>query len=160
MTRTVSVLPIAEDIRSAARQALKEYLDHLAGGRVEEWVDLFTQDGELEFPYAPMGYPSKVSGRSGLRQYISNFAKFFRVHFIDLRFHDTAEPSLVIAEFRSQGVALATGRRYEQTYISVVETIDGKISRYVDFWNPLVAERALRVDPTGRSGWGSAFTSF
>ncbi len=160
MTQSVSGLPIAEDIRSAARQALREYLDHLSAGRIEQWVDLFTPDGVLESPYAPAGYPSKVSGRSGLRQYIANSAKFFRMQFMDLRFHETAEPSLVIAEFRSQGVALATGRRYEQTYISVVETTDGKISRYVDYWNPLVTERALRVGPSERSRWVSGFAWF
>lgn len=160
MTQTISVRPIAEDIRSAARHALEGYLDHLSGGRIEEWANLFTHDGVLEFPYAPKGYPSKVSGMPGLRHHIGNFAKFFRVQFTDLRFHETAEPSLIIAEFRSQGVALATGRRFEQTYISVVETTDGKISRYVDFWNPLVAEQALRVDPSERTGRVSAFSSF
>ena len=160
MTQAVSLLPIAEDVRSAAQQAFREYLDHLSTGRIEECVDLFTPDGVLESPYAPAGYPSKVSGRSGLRQYISNSAKFFRMQFMDLRFHETAEPSLVIAEFRSQGVALATGRHYEQRNISVVETTEGKISRYVDYWNPLVAERALRIDPTGTRGWASPFASF
>ncbi|AEI44525.1 hypothetical protein KNP414_06001 [Paenibacillus mucilaginosus KNP414] len=32
-----------------------------------------------------------------------------------------------------------TGNPYNQTYISVVETKDGLITRYRDFWNPLVA---------------------
>ncbi|MBK1787926.1 nuclear transport factor 2 family protein [Prauserella cavernicola] len=83
---------------------------------------------------------------------MDNFPKHFRVDFIDLRFHETVEPSLVIAEFRSQGVALATGRPYNQTYISVVETKNGKITRYVDFWNPLVAAEALSTDQTELGG--------
>ncbi|MCM2422638.1 hypothetical protein [Streptomyces sp. RKAG293] len=36
------------------------------------------------------------------------------------------------------------GRPYNQKYISVVETPDGKISRYVDFWNPQVAAESMR----------------
>ncbi len=61
----------------------------------------------------------------------------------DVRIHETVDPTLVIAELKSEGVALETGRPYNQTYISVVETVDGKISRYVDYWNPLIAMEAL-----------------
>ncbi|WP_218001835.1 nuclear transport factor 2 family protein [Microtetraspora malaysiensis] len=60
-----------------------------------------------------------------------------------MRIHETVDPTLVIAELKSEGVALETGRPYNQTYISVVETVDGKISRYVDYWNPLIAMEAL-----------------
>jgi ketosteroid isomerase-like protein len=79
---------------------------------------------------------------------MKNFPEHFRVEFVNLRFHETTDPSLVIAEFESRGVALATQRPYNQTYISVVETDNGKISRYVDFWNPLVAMTALGDDPS------------
>ncbi|MGA5117291.1 nuclear transport factor 2 family protein [Streptomyces pseudogriseolus] len=61
----------------------------------------------------------------------------------DVRIHETVDPTLVIAELRCEGVALKTGRPYNQTYISVVETRDGRIGRYVDYWNPLVAMEAL-----------------
>ncbi|MFC4562307.1 nuclear transport factor 2 family protein [Nocardiopsis mangrovi] len=159
MTETDTARPDVEDVRSAARQAFRNHLDFLSSGRIPEWVDLFTEDGVLEFPYGPEGYPSKVSGKAGLRAYMDKFPDNFRVDFIDLRFHDTVEPSLVIAEFRSQGIALATGRPYEQTYISVVETKNGKISRYVDFWNPLVAEKALGAGQPDSSGIVTAFGS-
>ncbi|EMF28609.1 nuclear transport factor 2 family protein [Streptomyces pseudogriseolus] len=129
--------------RTAARQAFLDHLDHLAAGRVDEWAELFTEDGVLEFPYAPPGYPARLQGRDELRAHMAAFPKAFRVEMKDVRIHETVDPTLVIAELRSEGVALETGRPYDQTYISVVETRDGRISRYVDYWNPLVAMEAL-----------------
>ncbi|MFF0209210.1 nuclear transport factor 2 family protein [Streptomyces althioticus] len=147
MTETVSTSQNTDDIRAGAQQAFKNHLEYLSSGRIPEWVDLFTEDGVLEFPYAPEGYPTKTVGKEGLFDYMKNFPQHFRVEFIDLHFHETVDPSLVIAEFKSRGTALATGRPYNQTYISVVETKGGKISRYVDFWNPLVGMQALGDDP-------------
>ncbi|MFI7211566.1 nuclear transport factor 2 family protein [Micromonospora maritima] len=137
-TRTVNV-------RETAQQAFKDHLEYLSSGRIEEWVDLFTEDGVLEFPYGPAGFPQKVVGKQALFDYMQNFPEHFKVEFVDLHFHETVDPTLVIAEFKSVGQALSTGKPYNQTYISVVETVEGKISRYVDFWNPLVAAEALNV---------------
>jgi len=134
-------------VRAAAQQAFKNHLEYLSTGRIPEWVALFTEDGVLEFPYAPEGYPTRTAGEANLHEYMKNFPEHFKVEFIDLHFHETTDPSLVIAEFKSRGTALSTGRPYNQTYISVVETRDGKISRYVDFWNPIVGMEALGDSP-------------
>ncbi|MGN9787806.1 nuclear transport factor 2 family protein [Nonomuraea sp. ZG12] len=143
MSDTVSTPQSTDSVRAAAQQTFRNHLDHLAAGRIAEWGELFTEDGVLEFPYAPKGYPARIVGRQELRGHLRSFSENFRVEFTDLRFHETVDPSLVIAELKSEGVALATGRPYNQTYISVVETKDGRFSRYVDFWNPQVAIEAL-----------------
>ncbi|OLY94354.1 hypothetical protein SAMN05444008_10561 [Cnuella takakiae] len=131
-------------IKGLALQAFKHHLDYLSSGRIREWVDLFTEDGVLEFPYGPKNFPQKVSGNKELYEYMKNFPEHFKVSFENLHFHPTEEPTLVIAEFTSNGHALATGKPYHQKYISVVTTTqDGKITRYVDFWNPLVAMEAI-----------------
>mgnify|MGYP001173886342 CR=1 FL=1 len=143
MTGTTSTPQSADAVRAAAQQVFRDHLDLLTAGRVEEWVELFTEDGVLEFPYAPKGYTTRLVGREDMLAYISNFPKAFRLTMTDVRIHETVDPSLVIAELKSEGVALETGRPYNQTYISVVETVGGRISRYVDYWNPLVAMEAL-----------------
>jgi uncharacterized protein len=132
-------------IRDVAQQAFKNHLEYLSSGRVPDWVELFTDDGVLEFPYGPADFPKEVRGKAALFDYMKNFPEHFKVDFVDLRFHETVDPSLVIAEFKSVGTAISTGKPYHQTYISVVETVDGKISRYVDFWNPLVAAESLNA---------------
>ncbi|BBG01720.1 MULTISPECIES: nuclear transport factor 2 family protein [Pseudonocardia] len=131
-----------------AQHAVSEHLRLLSSGRLEEWVDLFSTDGVIEFPYAPVGVPARVQGRDALLDHMSGFPETFDVEFVDLTFHDTVDPRRAVAEFRSTGWALPTGKPYEQTCISVVYTDDtGRITRYVDYWNPLVAVEALTPGP-------------
>ncbi|MET9014510.1 nuclear transport factor 2 family protein [Streptomyces olivaceoviridis] len=147
MTDAITAARNDDTIRAAAQQAFTNHLEYLSSGRISEWVDLFTEDGILEFPYGPKGFPTKVVGKEALHEYMKNFPEHFKVEFVDLHIHGTTDPSLVIAQFKSVGTAVSTGRPYNQTYISVVETEDGKISRYVDFWNPLVGMEALGGGP-------------
>ncbi|WP_329424353.1 nuclear transport factor 2 family protein [Streptosporangium sp. NBC_01495] len=130
--------------RAAAQHAVAEHLRLTAAGRVDEWVTLFAPDAVLEFPFAPPGVPQRVTGRDALFAHMSNFPETFDVEFVDLVFHQTVDPSLVIAEFRSTGTARPTGKPYEQTCVSVVRTDDDAlITHYLDYWNPLVAIEAL-----------------
>ncbi|MFI6984302.1 nuclear transport factor 2 family protein [Embleya sp. NPDC050154] len=130
--------------RAAAQHAVAEHLRLTAAGDTEEWVKLFAPDAVLEFPYAPDGVPKQVIGRDALLAHMRGFPETFDVRFVDLVFHDTVDPSLVVAEFRSTGTALPTGKPYEQTCISVVRTDDdARITHYLDYWNPLVAIDAL-----------------
>jgi uncharacterized protein len=130
--------------RAAAQHTVAEHLRLTAAGSTDEWVRLFAPDAVLEFPFAPAGVPRRVSGRDALLAHMSNFPETFDVEFVDLVFHETVDPGLVIAEFRSTGTALSTGKPYEQTCISVVRTDDDAlITHYLDYWNPLVAIEAL-----------------
>ncbi len=130
--------------RVAAQHAVAEHLRLTAAGLVDEWVKLFAPDAVLEFPYAPPGVPRSVSGRDALLAHMSNFPETFDVEFVDLVFHDTIDPGLVVAEFRSVGTAVPTGKPYEQTCVSIVRTNDDAlITHYLDYWNPLVAIEAL-----------------
>lgn len=147
--------------RAAAQHTVAEHLRLTAAGQVEEWVKLFAPDAVLEFPYAPPGVPKKVTGREALVAHMLNFPKIFDVEFVDMTFHETVDPSLVIVEFRSKGTALPTGKPYEQTCISVVRTdSDSHITHYLDYWNPLVAIEALTPhDASSTSGLGLTFGS-
>ena len=135
--------------RSAAQHAVAEHLRLTSAGLVNEWVKLFSPDAVLEFPFAPAGVPKKVVGHEALVAHMANFPKIFDVKFVDMVFHDTVDPSLVITEFRSTGTAIPTGKAYEQTCISVVRTNDeALITHYLDYWNPLVAIESLTPQDT------------
>lgn len=135
-----------EQIRNAAQATFKNHLEFLSSGEIEKWVDLFEENGILEFPYGPADFPKQVIGKTELYEYMQNFPKHFSVSFENLHFHATESPNLVIAEFTSNGKAISTDKPYNQQYISVVTTNDdGKILKYVDFWNPLVAMEAINA---------------
>ncbi|GLW59042.1 nuclear transport factor 2 family protein [Kitasatospora phosalacinea] len=116
----------------------------LADGKIEEWVDLFAEDGVLEFPYPAWGFPPRMQGRAELLAQMGLFGQQLEVEFSAPEFYPTAGDGLVIAAFTGECTLRATGGRYHQTYLSVVRfDAQGRIAHYRDFWNPwLVMEAA------------------
>ena len=66
-----------DQVRDAARQTFRDHLEYLSSGRIPEWVELFSDEGVLEFPYGPEGFPKAVSGKAELFDYMQNFPKHF-----------------------------------------------------------------------------------
>lgn len=136
----MSDTPIA---RTPAELALLRNLELLVDGKIDDWVALFAADGVLEFPYAPPGWPDRFQGHDAIHEHMRKFPEHLSVRFRDIRFHPTADADLAIAEFEGEGTVLTSGGPFRQTYISLIWTRDGLITRYRDFWNPLLLMEAL-----------------
>lgn len=109
---------------------------------VGPWPEMFADDGVQEFPFASEGSPSVVKGKHAIAEYLSAYPETFHLHRIGtLTWHHDGDHAIV--EFDVEGTAVATGKHYNQRYISVIEHRDGVITRYVDYWNPLVVQEAL-----------------
>ncbi|MFJ8490476.1 nuclear transport factor 2 family protein [Streptomyces sp. NPDC094038] len=118
-------------------------LDLLAEGRIEEWIDGFSNDGVLEFPYPAHGLPTRMQGREALLTQMRMFRDQLKVEFSEPEFYTATEDGLVIAAFTAECTLVATGGQYRQTYLSVVRYEQGRITLFRDFWNPwLVMEAA------------------
>jgi uncharacterized protein len=132
-----------QKLRERAQAVFARNLEMVAQARIREWVDLFAEDGTLEFPYCPPGIPWRFTGHEALYEHMRHFPEQLDLTFSEPVFHETTDPELVIAEFTGTGTAVPTGRPVNQTFISVVRTRDGRITLFRDFWNPLVILEAL-----------------
>lgn len=128
---------------SIAQQTFQNHLDYLSSGRIDEWMSLWNEGGTLEFPFRLPIYPAKVTGKEKIREYIKHFPDYLEITFSAPTFHKTEDPNLVIAEFTGAGKMKTTGLPYNQTYVSIVKTSNGKIDSYKDFWDPMVLMNAL-----------------
>ncbi|OWU66591.1 nuclear transport factor 2 family protein [Marinibacterium profundimaris] len=108
----------------------------------QEMADLFTQDVVFEFPYAPEGLPRRLDGMSALADHLMRLEPMLKLSEFTLHAVHPSDDT-VIFEFSCDGAGISTGLPYDQDYISVVTLRDGRISRYRDYWNPLVALSAL-----------------
>lgn len=108
----------------------------------QEMADLFTQDVVFEFPYAPEGLPRRLDGMAALVDHLTRLESMLKLSECTLHAVHPSDDT-VIVEFSCDGSGIATGLPYYQDYISVVTLRDGRISRYRDYWNPLVALSAL-----------------
>jgi ketosteroid isomerase-like protein len=123
---------------------LRETLSERLNPGAETFVQMFAQDGVMEFPYA-LPSPRRLEGREALAAHLAYLARLVELLSVsDVAKHKTTDPEVFIVEFASSGRAVATGEPFEQRYISVIRVRDGHIVHYKDYWNPLAILRTMR----------------
>jgi len=134
----------AEAKRKEAQEIHHRWLQLLLEKDIHQWMELWDENAVMEFPYAPNGYTRQLQGKSEIYDYMKDFpSKIDLFRFTEPQVHQTLNPNVMIVEFGCEGRMLSTGKPYNQSYISVIETENGKITRYKDYWNPLVAIEAI-----------------
>ncbi|MCG7588212.1 nuclear transport factor 2 family protein, partial [Photobacterium sp. OFAV2-7] len=128
--------------------SFSEMLKRALGAKVDQsaqsFIEMVTQDCVMEFPYAPEGGVKKVEGSAALASYLTRVSKLVNIDQIsEPTVHQTLNQDVVILEFDCNGQGLATGRPYNQRYISVITLNQGQIQHYLDYWNPLIAMDAI-----------------
>ncbi|MFI9206090.1 nuclear transport factor 2 family protein [Streptomyces sp. NPDC053048] len=129
------------------RHSLRLLLDKDIPG----WLGLWAEDGVMEFPFAPHGWPERLEGKEAIAAYMRHYPDHIDLHdFRDLRIHQTTVPETIVVEMRGVGRLVRTGKPFDMTYIAVVTVRDGRITSYHDYWNPLAALESA-ADFTGSS---------
>lgn len=120
-----------------AVELLRQSLDTFLAKDMKGWSELCTDDVIAEFPFAPVGTPSRFEGREALYEYLRNYPSFIDVKSIPtLKIHPTDNPNMAIAEWSASGVVIGNGNPYEMTYATFVTFRDGLIANYREYWNP------------------------
>lgn len=155
--------PVSQDIekeRDAIQHLLQRYLYLFSQQRWDDWIDLWADDGVLEFPFAPSGRRGRYAGKPDILAYMKSVAvrmasriKTEGVDYFQIR--PMLDPTMSCVEMGVKGRILESGAPYLQKYISIIETKAGKLSLYREYWNPLVSMDANG----GRDAWAAAFGS-
>ena len=112
---------------------------------------MWDEHGVCEFPFAPPGFPARLEGRLAIQEFLKGIVEnveFYR--WLDIQFHLTSDPNTLIVEFRSEGRAFNTKRRYNQAYIGIVRVCEGKISLLKEYLNPSLVVEAFNTDSKGK----------
>jgi len=150
----------ADNQRAAIQHSLQSYMLLYSQQRWDEWIDLWTDDGVLEFPFAPPGRRSRYVGKPDILAYMKAAAQRMegriktegRAYF---NVHAMLDPAMICLEMSVKGRILETDAPYNQKYISIIETKGGKITLFREYWNPIVSMDANG----GREAWTAAFGS-
>ncbi|WP_437725513.1 nuclear transport factor 2 family protein [Sorangium sp. So ce861] len=136
-----------------AAQALDALLD-LVVRDIEGWLALFADDATVEFPYATaLGAPARLEGKPAIRSHFEGIIERFRdLSLRDVRRYPTTDPDVALAEVHGSAIILPSGKRYEQDYVMVVATRDGKVVRYREYWNPAPVAEAFGEVAARREG--------
>lgn len=130
-----------QSFSSMLRRALGNRINPDAG----TFVEMMAEDGVMEFPYAPAGLPTRLEGRIAIADHLEETGKMIAFDRMgEPVVYPSTDPDVVVVEFEGFGRGVASGEPYDQTYISVIRTSGGHITRYRDYWNPLVVLRATK----------------
>ena len=72
----------------------------------------------------------------------------------EMQIHPMLNPEQLVVELKISGRVMPSAQRYDQRYVIVVETKNGKIWRYREYWNPLVSVNAFGGLDTWAKGFG------
>lgn len=121
-----------------ATELFRHSLRLLLDKDIPAWTGLWAEDGVMEFPFAPDGWPRLLEGREAIAAYMRHYPDHIDLREIpDLRIHQTADPETIVVEMRATGRLTETGGPFDMTYIAVVAVRDGHFTSYRDYWNPL-----------------------
>ena len=95
----------------------------------------------VEFPYATP--PVRISGNASLATYLANALSLFSLELEITNVIDGADPSLLVLEYTSSGLALSTKRPYANSYIGIFHFTASKILLQREYYNPTRANEAL-----------------
>ncbi|MFF4230571.1 nuclear transport factor 2 family protein [Streptomyces sp. NPDC001820] len=129
-------------IPMAPAELYRHGLQLLLEKNIPAWVDLWDEDGVLEFPFAPQGWPERLEGRQAIADYMRHYPDHVDVHdFPDVKIHQTTVPETIVVEMRGVGRLVETDSPFDMTYIAVVTVKEGLITSYRDYWNPLAVQQ-------------------
>jgi ketosteroid isomerase-like protein len=133
-----------EGIRLETLTLMQQYQRLLTEARFSEWIELWADDGVCEFPFASLGRPRLLQGKEQILAYMTAYPSRIFIEGVDkLRVHPALNPNVVVVEMTIKGRAVETDKPYNQQYVIVAETRDGKLTHYREYWNPLVLAEAL-----------------
>lgn len=114
---------------------LAEALGCLASGDIEGWMSIYAPDAVHEFPWAPEGRVRRLEGRAAIEAYMSQLPG--RLEFgplDDIQVREVGDET--IFQFTGHHRNL-DGTPRDLGYIGFITRKDGKVTRWLDYMNPL-----------------------
>ena len=138
-------LPSPQDLLERFRQAMLDF-------SADALADLFSVDAVYEFPFlAPQRGQQRYEGReqirAGFTRAWSSVPESPVTGFRDVRIHQTADPEVVVAEHKLDGVDRRSGTEFSSAFLLVLRARDGQIVHVRDYADVLAVSKGLGTLP-------------
>jgi ketosteroid isomerase-like protein len=126
-------------------ERIRELLALAGAMDVEGIARHLAPDIVMELPYAPPPLARRYDGLSAVLGFQRASAPLFSKFAIEIeRVHVVENGTVVVAEYRSEGVVAASGRPYRNRYVTVFELDPGgRIRRWREFYDPAAVQTAF-----------------
>jgi uncharacterized protein len=138
------VMTMSSNPERSLSAILRKTLGDRLAPNAEDLLAICAEDVVFEFPFSPAGGIHRLEGKQALSAYLPRLSRLIRIDSLQAKaVYRSTDPDTTIIEMEARGAGIATGTPYDQRYISVVRTRDGRVSHYRDYWNPLILLEAV-----------------
>jgi hypothetical protein len=137
------------DTAPTPAERIREVLALAGAMDVEAIARHLAPDVVMELPYAPPPLPRRYDGLSEVLGFQRATAPLFERFALEVeRIHVApGPPTVVIAEYRSDGVVAQSGRPYRNRYVTVFELDPSdRIRRWREFYDPAAVRAAFPAE--------------
>lgn len=133
--------------RQQNRTTVEAFFARLEAMDIAGFVELFDENGVQQMPYAPEGFPKELRGRAAIqKQYGGLPANYTGMKFTNRVWFETTDPQTFVVEYKGVITVKATGKPYNNDYIGIFQLKNGKITRYVEYFNPIILQQSFGTD--------------
>ena len=130
------------------KEIISKFFEAQAKQDVQGMADVLAENIVFEMPFALPGLPDRVEGKGAVIEFLEQFLGKERGIFTgwdlyNIRIYPASDPDLFFAELNGQGVVAQSGYQYRQKYIIMFRVIDGHISHWREYLNPIPLREAL-----------------
>jgi hypothetical protein len=128
------------ELTRLVRQALDAHLRTTNPG----FLSMLTDDIVFEFPFALPEGLTHLNGKAALAEHLKLISSLISLESMTLEntLIDTQAEQAML-EMSCRGTSNVTGNRYDQHYVCVLTLREGLISRWRDYWDPIVVVQAM-----------------
>ena len=130
-----------DETRRRHLKVIEQSFAAVGRGDIDGQLETCTDDVVLELPYADP--PVRLEGKDAIRAHVGPALQVFSFQLQITNVFPCVDPDTVVLEYTSEGAVTSTGRHYANSYIAVVRFRDGLVCAQREYYNPLVAARAL-----------------
>lgn len=122
---------------------VRQVVQRMGALDVDGALELVTDDLVLELPFRHDGGARTLSGGDARRFMRLLPALLDELRFEDITIHGALPSGEIVAEYRGNG-RTRSGRPYRNTYVGFFTVHDGLVSRWREFFDPIVTSESFR----------------
>ncbi len=127
---------IDSDKRRKNLEVVQAYFRLQTTRKLDEWVNLWADDGVFMIPYAPTSFPNKIEGKTTIGPlYKKMFEGYGELRYHNLQIFPMLDPDFFVATWITD-VDLLAGGTYVNNLIATFKLRAGKIERYEEYFDP------------------------
>ncbi len=130
----------SQQVRDRNEQIVRKFLSLLATKQLDQWLELWADEGVQETPFAPPTFPPYIRGKAEIEQLYSNLPKIYGdTSFPGLQIYPMLDPDWVLIEYQIEAEITTSNQLYTNRYCGLfhLRDLDGKILLYKAYFNPL-----------------------